>query len=144
MNNFFRIEQGSEAVVGHCDSCGHETRTFRGFVYDSNGAFAVYACTFTVAHPESGVAMAISMRGWGDGVDKDAKECVALEWRLIDSGPGCRVVDALETRWANEELFGRMLSREDALDSGRAKEAFAVSDSVWMNDPRLPQALNNG
>jgi len=143
MNDLFRIEQGSEAVVGHCDTCGHETKTFRGFVYDDDGAFAVYACTFTVSHPENGVAMAISIRGWGDGADTDAKECVALEWRVINGGPGCRVVDAPGSRWAHEGTLGRMLLREDALSSGRAKEAFSVSDSVWMNDPRLSLALNN-
>jgi hypothetical protein len=35
-----------------------------------------------------------------------------------------------------------MLTREEALASGRAAEAFAVSDVVWLNDQRLPDALN--
>ncbi|WP_083893620.1 hypothetical protein [Herbaspirillum sp. B65] len=143
MNDLFRIEQGSEAVVGHCDTCGHETKTFRGFGYDGDGAFAVYACTFTGSLPENCGAMAISIRGWGDGADTIAKECVALSGRVINGGPGCRVLDAPGSRWAHEGILGRMLLREDALSSGRAKEAFSVSDFVWMNDPRLSLALNN-
>jgi len=143
MNDSFRIEQGSEAIVGNCGTCGHETKTFRGFVYDGDGAFAVYVCIVTVSHPENGVSMAISMRGWGNGADKDAKECVALEWRVINGSPGCRVLDAPGSRWEREGVLGRMLSREDAFSSGRAKEAFSISDAVWMNDPRLFQALNN-
>lgn len=87
--------------------------------------------------------MAISIRGWDDGADANAKECVALEWRVINGGPGCRVVDAPGSCWAHEAILGRMLLREDALSSGRAREAFSISDSVWMNDPRLSLALNS-
>lgn len=86
--------------------------------------------------------MAVSLRGWGDGADPSIKECVALQWLNTDTGPGCRIVDAPDTSWANEQILGRMLSREEALASGRAAEAFAVSDVVWLNDQRLLDSLN--
>ena len=86
--------------------------------------------------------MAVSLRGWGDGADPLIKECVALEWLTTDAGPGRRVVDAPDTSWAKEHILGRMLSREEALASGRAAEAFAVSDVVWVNDQRLPNSVN--
>lgn len=69
-------------------------------------------------------------------------ETVVIEWRVINGSPGCRVVDVTASRWEHEVVLGRMLLREDALSSDRAKETFSVSDSVWMNDPRLLQALN--
>lgn len=144
MGNVFNIEPGIEAAVGHCDTCGHESRLVRGFVYEGDGAFGFHACYYTDARPELGVAMAVSLRGWGDGADPMAKECVALEWLNTDTGPGCRVVDAKSTYWATQKVLGRMLSREEALACGRAVEAFAISDVVWLRDPRLPDALNKG
>lgn len=141
MDNALRIELGEETVVGHCDSCGHETITFRGYVYNDEGAYAVYLCTYTASHPESGASMAVSIRGWGEGADNKVKECVALEWRNADSGPGCMVIDANKTSWASNHILGRMLSREEAITSGRGHEAFAITDAIWMADHRLPNAL---
>ena len=142
MENTLAIEPGIETTVGHCDTCGHESKVFRGFVYAHDSAYALYVCYYTDSHPEQGVSMAVSLRGWGDGADPLIKECVALEWLTTDAGPGCRVVDAPDTSWAKEHILGRMLSREEALASGRAAEAFAVSDVVWVNDQRLPNSVN--
>ena len=142
MESTLAIEPGIEATVGHCDTCGHESKVFRGFVYDHDNAFGLYVCHYTESHPEQGVSMAVSLRGWGEGADPSEKECVALEWLNTESGPGCRVVDAAETSWAREPILGRMLSREEALATGRAKEAFGVSDVVWLNDERLSASVN--
>ncbi len=101
----------------------------------------MYLCTYTSSHPELGVAMSVSLRGWGDGAETSAKECVALEWRNGDSGPGCRVIDASETSWASNSSLGQMLSREQAMMSGRASEAFSVTDAAWVEDERLSRAL---
>lgn len=141
MESAFRIEPGDETVVGQCDFCGHETRTFRGFVFNQEGAYAVYLCTYTSLHPELGVLMAVSLRGWGEGEDKATRECVSLEWINADNGPGCRVIDASETSWASNSILGKMLSREHAMMSGRASEAFSVTDAVWVEDERLSLAL---
>lgn len=141
MESTLAIEPGIESTVGHCDTCGHESKVFRGFVSENDSAYAIYVCYYTDSHPEQGVSMAVSIRGWGDGADPLIKDCVALEWFNTDAGPGCRVVDAPATTWAQEQVLGRMLSREEALGSGRAAEAFAVSDAVWVHDPRLPASL---
>jgi hypothetical protein len=141
MGDTLAVEPGAEATVGHCDACGHESRLFRGFVYEDESTYAVYACCYTASHPEHGVSMAVSLHGWGEGADPSVKECVALEWRNTETGPACRMVDASETAWAKEQILGRMLSREQALASGRATEAFAVADAVWRHDQRLPDAL---
>lgn len=144
MESALVIEPGIEATVGHCDTCGHESKMFRGVVYENGGAYGLYVCHYTDSHPERGVSMAVSLRGWGDGTDPASKECVVLEWRNTDTGPGCRVVDAPGTSWAREQILGRMLSREEALSSGRAAEAFVVSDVVWHEDRRLPDSLGGG
>ncbi|MFJ4144998.1 DUF2199 domain-containing protein [Pseudomonas sp. NPDC089734] len=142
MSKHLEIELGDEEVVGHCDTCGHETRTFRGFVYDQEGAYAIYLCTYTASHPESGVEMAVSIDGWGTGADPALKECVALEWYQGEAGPGCRVLDAPDSPWASHAILGRMLPRDQAMNAGKASEAFAISDAVWLNDQRLSAALN--
>ena len=141
MGTVLEIKPGLESTVGHCDACGHESKTFRGFVYEDGDPFAIYACHYTDSHPEQGVSMAISLRGWGEGATPELKECVVLQWRNTETGPGCRVVDAQDTAWAREDILGRMLTRDEALASGRAKEAFTVSDAVWLSDRRLQEAL---
>lgn len=115
MDNALEVEPGDEKIIGHCDGCGHETRTFRGFVYDQDGAYAVYLCTYTASHPELGVDMAVSMGSWGTGNDPSLKQCVALEWRQSETGPGCRVIDASGSRWHGTDVLGMMLSREQAM-----------------------------
>jgi hypothetical protein len=134
-----RIEAGKELITGHCDCCGHETRVFRGFVYRGEEAYAVYMSAYTTDHPDHGVSMAVSLGGWGGSTEQ--KECVALEWRVNDSGPGCTVVDAGTSRWAQEHSLGVMLSRPDVINSARAREAFDVSDIIHQKDQRLSQAL---
>jgi hypothetical protein len=144
MTTLFFVEPGVEAVTGHCDHCGHESRIFRGFVNTREGAYAVYIGAYTQAHPEFGVSLAVSLRGWGDGADPSIKECVVLDWRNTNSGPACMVAEASASTWAGEHILGRMLSRDEALTCGRAQEAFAVSDAVWQSDVRLSQALAGG
>jgi hypothetical protein len=136
----YDIKPGLETVTG-CDGCGHETRTFRGLVYEDGEAFGIYVAAYTDGHPELGVSMAVSMRGWGEGVDPLTKECVALEWRNAENGPGVVVVDGEHSTWANEVALGRLSSRAVALSSGIAEEAFAISDAVWVADERLSLAL---
>jgi hypothetical protein len=134
-----RLEAGKEQITGHCDCCGNQTRVFRGFVYRGEVAYAVYMSAYTMDHPDHGVSMAVSVGGWGGSTEQ--KECVALEWRVSDSGPGCMVIDAGTPRWAQEQSLGAMLSRSNVMNSERAKEAFAISDIVQQNDQRLSQAL---
>jgi hypothetical protein len=138
MHEPLSVEPGVESV-GVCECCRHETRAFRGFVFNHEGAFAVYFATYSDSHPELGVSMVVILRGWGEGADTSTKSCVALKWQDTETGPGCAVVDGAS--WVDESAFGRLLSRSDALASGLANEAFAVSDAVWLADRRLPRAL---
>ena len=142
MKSELAVEPGVQKVVGHCDRCGHESRVFRGFVRVGGSAHAVYVARYTEGHPEMGVAMAVSLHGWGERADTSLKECVALEWRNFDSGPGCSVLEASSSPWASETSLGRMLSRDEAMASGRAQEAFDVTDAVWATDTRLPEAVH--
>ena len=141
MESNVAIEPGPEATTGHCDCCGNESKAFHGFVYLDDQAHGLYLCTYTVGHPEFGVSMAVSLRGWGEGADPTEKECVALEWVQSETGPGCRVSDAATCPWGNESSLGRKLSREEALANGVAQEAFVVTDAVWAEDIRLSAAL---
>lgn len=146
MESTLAVEPCIETTVGHCDTCGHDSKVFRGFVYEHGNALGLHLCHYTDSHPEQGVSMAVSLRGWGEGAAPSEKECVALEWLTTESGPGCRVVDAEKTSWAGEPMLGRMPSREEMLGTGRAKEAFGVSDVVRLNTSgcrRRSMAANN-
>ena len=134
------IEPGNETVSGNCDCCGRETRIFRGYVKENGVARAVYFARYSVGHPERGVQFAVSIGGWGGNKD-ELKECVAIEWQNIESGPGAMVIDASQSPWSSYPTLGRMLTRSDAMAHGRATDAFRISDAVWVADRRLPDVV---
>lgn len=113
-------------------SC-HRTKWSHSSPYE-----AIYQCTYSASHPESGASKAVSIRGGGEGTDNAVKECVSLEWRNADRGPGCMVMDADKTSWVRNHILGRMLSREEAITSDRGYEAFAITNAIWTADHRLP------
>ena len=80
--------------------------------------------------------MLISVGGWGGG-PLEERTAVALEWQVIPSGPGCRVVNGPASRWAGYPVVGRLLTREEVMNSGAAEEAFRIGDLVFDHDPRF-------
>jgi predicted RNA-binding Zn-ribbon protein involved in translation (DUF1610 family) len=133
------IEPGKEVVAGHCDCCGQQTRIFRGLITRDSNAYAVYVASYTANHPELGVSIAIATGGWG--ADAAPRNCIVLDWRMSESGPACRIMDAASSRWAREATLGRMLSRSEARDQELFAETFRISDEIFNNDQRLSDAL---
>ena len=142
MNPSYTIETGTEAVTGQCACCGRDTHVFRGFVFRDQNAFAIYLAAYTDGHPEVGTSMTLSIRGWGDGADRTEKEAVNLHWHNTPTGPGCQVIEPEEAHFRpNPEFLGPMLTREQAMISGRAAEAFQIADAIWSSDARLSKTL---
>jgi hypothetical protein len=142
MNPSYSIEPGSEAITGQCTCCGGNTHVYRGFVYRDQNAFAIYLIAYTDGHPEVGSSMTLSIRGWGDGADRAEKESVSLRWHKTPTGPGCSVVEPEEAFFREDRDFlGPMLTREEAMLSGRAAEAFQIADAIWSADARLAKSL---
>jgi len=119
-----------------CECCGGATTTVTRFVSRDGNAYAVYVARFSDNHPEGSVLALISIGGWGG--DSSERVAFALDLRVVNKRPGVMVVDARETPWGNEgERLGRMLDRASALAHPRSKEAFAISDTMWSDDPVL-------
>jgi hypothetical protein len=142
MSSPYTIEPGSQAATGLCNCCGRETQVFRGFVFRDQNAFAVYLATYTDGHPENGTSMTLSIRGWGDGADRGDKQAVNLLWYQSSTGPSCRIVEPEQALFReNLDFLGPMLTRDEAMSSGRATEAFQIAAAIWTSDSRLTQSL---
>jgi hypothetical protein len=86
--------------------------------------------------------MLVSFGNWGEGSDASSRMAVLLEWQRMEDGPGCRILDARNTTWARDESFyGRMLSREAAIESSISSQAFAIADAVYGNDARFREFI---
>ncbi len=61
-----------------------------------------------------------------------------------DDRPSFMVVNATDLQLASAEFLGAKLSREEALASGAATEAFHIIDHLIYEDPRLKSFYLNG
>lgn len=136
------IEQGPEQEPRYCECCRNKTLTVHGFVYRDNSAHAVYFASWTLAHPERGVTMAISLGEWGEGSSPENRRSVALECRTTEDQYQFMIIDPEQSPWGKSEFLGRMLPREKALDDSRIDEFFRIADHIVQEDPRVKAFVN--
>ena len=121
-----RITPDGESNTTACPDCGNPTRTIWGYIDNDEGAYAVYYAWWRPGHLERGAQLLISIGGWGEGADPSRKRAVGLDSRMGDDRPSFTVVNASELPLASAEFLGKMLSRDEAFESGAATEAFHV------------------
>jgi hypothetical protein len=119
-----------------CDCCGGTTTTLSRWVYKDDSAFALYLARFSDTHPDRTIAVLLSIGGWGTD-NASGRFSVALEMRVLESGPAVMVVDAATSPWADESFLGQMLDRPTALAHRAIKDVFAITDRMVLDDPPL-------
>jgi hypothetical protein len=125
-----------------CECCDDTSIWLSRFVSDDGEPLAVYNTVFTEGHPERGMVGIISLGDWGgwdeddQGSIPDSRVAFAFDLRLNDENVfNLMVIDAVETHWSNNDILGKMLSREEALAHPWIKEAFHISDHMTVEDP---------
>jgi hypothetical protein len=119
-----------------CDCCGGTTTTLSRWVSKDDSAFALYLARFSDNHPDRSIVLLVSIEGWGTD-DASGRFSVALEMRVLESGPAVMVVDAATSPWADESFLGQMLDRPTALAHAAIKDVFAITDRMVLDDPPL-------
>lgn len=137
----FRIEPDGETTLDACGDCGNATRSVWGYVSDARGARAAYFIRWTEGHLERGALLVISIGAWGKDAHPADRVCVALECRMGVDRPQFMVVNAAEVPWAQREVLGGKLSRENALANSAIQEVFAISDRIVDDDQRFRSFL---
>ena len=134
------LESGPEHPTHTCDCCGHTTHTINGYIYADGNAYATYYARWTELQPEHGMTLLISIGGWGDD-DTSERVAVALECRVVNRAPGFRVNEPDTSPWWGRPIFGRVLSRDEALGSDLRPAFFAIADELAFHDPRIHETL---
>jgi hypothetical protein len=98
--------------------------------------------TLTRVH-DHGAHFDLIIGRWGERTTAADRVLVALEYRVLESGPAFMVIDAASRPAATNELVGRALAREEVIGRPIAAEAFAIVDAVLAQDPRVAELLGD-
>jgi hypothetical protein len=81
---------------------------------------------------------------WGDGTSTADRVLVALEYRLLPTGPAFMVIDAEGRLAPLREIAGRALRRSEVMIGQPIRQqAFAVADAVLVQDARVAELLGD-
>lgn len=124
---------------GVCSCCGSETRLVWGFVHSPAGTVASYQVHWTAGaglgcHPAN---YDFVIGPWGEGASPADRIAVSLMHFENEDGPGVMVIDAGGRPPAGSGLAASALDRESVVGTELAATAFAIFDTVFLQDTRL-------
>ncbi|WP_152615785.1 hypothetical protein [Leisingera sp. ANG-M1] len=124
---------------GVCGCCGNETHLAWGFVHAGSATVASYHVHWTASagldrHPAN---YDFIIGPWGEGASSADRVAVSLMHFENEDGPGVMVIDAGRRPSANSGLAARALDRESVVGTELAGTAFAIFDTVFLQDTRL-------
>ncbi len=97
-----------------CECCGDVSHTVWGWVHDSpRSTRACYGAGWVDGHEDKVVRMTLSFGPWAAGTTADDRKAVAVEIPPHDREVGMVVAD--DALFDHPDLFGRLLSRDEAL-----------------------------
>jgi len=135
------LQPGPQEIGAACDCCGGRSTTVHGFVYKAGDAFAVYYAGWSHQHPERGVSLAIATGEWAEGSTPRDRVSIGLDARPTATEIQLKVIDPEQSAWGETALFGKMLSRAEALASPSLKWTLKVGELVARDDSRVHDAL---
>jgi hypothetical protein len=127
----------SEPSSSRCDCCGGLTVRLTRFVYRDGDAFAVYYAAYANNHPDSEVAILVSLGEWGEGSEAADRAAFLCLLRPTEGSYEVMLGDAARSHWRDAETVGKKLSREEALGHPWKATAFEVLDEAALHDPSL-------
>lgn len=136
--NRFTVERLDENY-GHCECCGHESRSIAGLVFEQGGACAAYWMQWTVNHlSDTGANLDIVLGAWGEGTSAAGRYAVSLvHFQQEDGSPALMVVDAQGRPAANGEVAATGLRRDEVIGTPLATQVFAIADAIYEQDGRF-------
>jgi hypothetical protein len=133
-----RIEPTGAKDFGPCECCHRDTRRVWGYVHGVGRIEAAYFVEWTLGGVrEHGAHFDLIVGRWGEGAERAERVAVALELRVLDSGPAFMVIDAARRAFSRSDLVGRALSREEVVGTPLARHVFDIVDAVWLQDRRV-------
>lgn len=131
------VEPADSSDHGPCSCCGNVSRTAWGFVHWEEGTVAAYFAHWIVGQPGHGAHLDMIVGRWGESSTAEDREAVSLACRFVNGGPDLAVIDAPGRQFAENELVGRALRREDVIGRPLAAKVFALANAILFHDDRL-------
>ena len=125
---------------GHCDCCGQDSRSVWGWVHHDKGpTVAAYWMRWSAGHLEDdGANLDLILGKWADDAGPEDRFAVALVHKQQSDGtPALMVIDAQDRPVANGSLASIALRREDVIGTPLAKQVFAITDAIYLQDQRF-------
>jgi hypothetical protein len=137
------VEPTGSADFGPCECCGNNSRRVWGFVHTPEASLASYFVHWTLTRVrDHGANFDLIIGRWGEGASAADRQRVALEYRLLESGPAFMVIDSGNRPAASSDLVGRVLARPEVIGQPIAKQAFAIVDAILAQDRRVAELLD--
>ena len=129
-----------QVVSRTCDHCHEKFDVSRGAVYDDGEGFSLYLAGMHKCYYGRLVHLAIAIRG---GYKEFQETCaVAVQVAAAEVDFEMFVVDAKDSPWRGEEYLGRMLDREEALESPLIGTFFHTADHIVADNPKVHEYLS--
>ena len=138
MNAAPRIEALGAADTGRCACCGRISRKIWGIFRSEPRVRGSYFVHWTVGHVfENGAHFDVIFASHDEDATPPDFHAVSLEYRILDSGPWLRVVDAQERAFVMSPRVGHFLKRSDVIGGPLAGTVFEICDWILLHDRRL-------
>lgn len=137
----FSLEVGENCKSSICHCCGRESYIGHGFIFKDGDAYAVYYAGWVPNHPEKKVSFAIAIGEWDDNSTAEDRTCFGLEVYEGKEEILFRAIEPADSPWNNTELLGKMISRDDALNSHLMREVFDIVEHIIRNHDCIKKYL---
>ena len=138
----YDLEIGDNCESSICHCCGQESCTGHGFLYKDDDAHAVYYVAWSNTHAKRKVSFAIAVGEWDDESTSDDHTCFGLEAYESEERILFRIIEPVESPWADTDLLGKMLSRKESLVHPLLKEVFVIAEHIVRNHTAVREYLS--
>src|SRR5579864_3606023 len=119
----------------NCPCCGNSSRKVWGLVLSESTTVACYYVHWTLGHiKDRGANVDFIIGAWGENASRSDRFAVSLEYRLLDSGPAFRLIDANQRPVAQSDLVCRAMQRHDVVGQPLAGTVFSFCDAIFSQD----------
>jgi len=132
-----------EPETSVCECCGGATTSLTRFVSQDNDAFAVYYAAFSSNHPEKGLTGVVNLGEWWEDEVPESRVAFVFEMWPDDNNYNVGIINANESDWADVNIIGRKLSRNEALEHPWLNEVFHITDHMTADDPEIIAFFND-
>jgi len=137
-NKRFEVEYCPPVQSGLCDCCGGRTTTLNRLVKRDGLPVAICRITFSEGHLDEPARAIVGIGEFGEGTHPNQRVAFGISLKP----EGVMLIDATRSEWADLEILGHKLTREQALGHALKPELFRLFDELYSGDDALRQLFS--